>query len=85
LTFIQQPEQFVELRSRPLDQVAALADLTEYLRGVTLDVGAGVFPPLLAELKAQRITQKAFAEAIGMNPRHLTAVKSSEGAVSRIS
>ena len=26
----------------------------------------------------QGITQKAFAEAMGMNPRHLTAVKSSE-------
>jgi len=71
LTFLQQPGQFVELKSRPLEEVTALADLPEYLRGVTLD-------ELLAALKAQGITQKAFAEAMGMNPRHLTAVKSSE-------
>ena len=68
MTFVQQPEQFVELKSRPLEKVTAPADLPEYLRGVTLG-------ELLAELKDQGITQKAFAEAIGMNPRHLTAVK----------
>lgn len=33
---------------------------------------------LLQEMKAQGITQTAFAESIGMNPRHLSAVKSSE-------
>jgi transcriptional regulator with XRE-family HTH domain len=33
---------------------------------------------LLQELKAQGITQTAFAESIGMNPRHLSAIKSSE-------
>lgn len=71
LTFMQQPELFVELKSRPLEQVTMPADLPEYLRSVTLD-------QLLGDLKARGITQKAFAEAIGMNPRHLTAVKSSE-------
>ena len=29
-------------------------------------------------MKAQGITQTAFAESIGMNPRHLSAIKSSE-------
>ena len=33
---------------------------------------------LLGQLKATGVTQKAFAEQIGMNPRHLTAIKSSE-------
>ena len=33
---------------------------------------------LLAELKASGITQSAFAASIGMNTRHLSAVKSSE-------
>jgi len=32
----------------------------------------------LAELKAKGISQAAFAETIGMNPRHLGAVKSSK-------
>jgi hypothetical protein len=48
-----------------------LAELTEYLRGVTLDT-------LLQDLKAHGITQKAFAESIGMSSRHLSAVKSAE-------
>lgn len=72
LTFLQQPEQFVELKSRPLEQVNVPADLPEYLRSITLE-------QLLDDLKAHGITQKSFAEAMGMNPRHLTAVKSSEG------
>jgi hypothetical protein len=33
---------------------------------------------LLAQLKDKDITQKAFAEQIGMHTRHLTAIKSSE-------
>ncbi len=48
-----------------------MPDLEEYLRGVTLE-------SLLDELRANGITQKAFAEAIGMNSRHLSSVKSSE-------
>jgi hypothetical protein len=71
VTFLQQPGQFVELKSRPLEEMTALADLPEYLRGVTLD-------ELLAALKAEGITQKAFAEAIGTSSQHLSAVKSGE-------
>ena len=33
---------------------------------------------LLQQLKERGITQKALAESLGMNPRHLTAIKSSE-------
>ena len=45
--------------------------MNQYLQGTTLDA-------LLQELKTHGITQKAFAQAIGMNSRHLSAVKSSE-------
>ena len=41
------------------------------MAGVTLEV-------LLAQLKAHGITQKAFAEGIGMTSRHLGANKSAE-------
>jgi len=71
LTFLDDPQAFVELKTRPLHEVQQLSDLEEYLRGVTLD-------SLLDELRAKGMTQKAFAEAIGMNSRHLSAVKSSE-------
>ena len=71
LTFLNDPQAFVELKTRPLHEVRQLSDLEEYLRGVTLE-------SLLDELKASGVTQKAFAETIGMNPRHLSSIKSSE-------
>ena len=46
-------------------------EVQTYLKATTLEA-------LLDQLKAKGITQKAFAESIGMNPRHLGAVKSSE-------
>ena len=71
LTFIQNPEPFVELETRPLEAVEAPDDMLEYLRGVTLD-------DLVAQLRAIGITQKAFAASIGMSTQHLSAVKASE-------
>jgi uncharacterized Zn finger protein len=71
VTFLNNPASFWEIKPKPLAELHELADLNEYLQGVTLD-------ELLKELKAHGITQKAFAEAIGMNSRHLSAVKSSE-------
>jgi uncharacterized Zn finger protein len=71
LTFLNDPSSFREIKTKPLAAVQELAELTEYLQSVTLD-------SLLQELKAHGITQKAFAESIGMNSRHLSAVKSSE-------
>jgi uncharacterized Zn finger protein len=70
-TFLNDPTSFQELKTRPLDALQELAELPEYLRGVTLE-------KLLQELKAQGITQKAFAESIGMSTQHLSAVKSAE-------
>lgn len=71
ITFLNDPASFREIKTRPLAAVQELAELPEYLQNVTLD-------SLLQELKARGITQKAFAEGIGMNSRHLSAVKSSE-------
>ena len=70
-TFLDAPESFAEFYPPAHQQVGGLPELQAYLAGVTLD-------ELLARLKAQGVTQKAFAEGIGMNPRHLTVIKSSE-------
>jgi len=71
VTFLQAPEQFKELMQRPLEKVSELVHLPEYLRSVTLD-------DLIDALRKQGITQKAFAESIGMSSRHLSAIKASE-------
>ena len=74
-TFLDDPVSFQEVRPPERKQVGGGsplgAELQVYLAGVTLD-------ELLAQLKAHGITQKAFAESIGMNPRHLGAIKTSE-------
>jgi uncharacterized Zn finger protein len=71
ITFLNDTRAFEVVKTRTRDEIKALATLKEYLDGVTLDA-------LLQELKAKGLTQKAFAESMGMNPRHLTAVRSSE-------
>ncbi len=71
ITFLNDVSQFKEIKQRDLKEIRELADLQEYLRGVPLD-------DLIKELKAKGITQKAFAESIGMSSRHLSAIKSSE-------
>ena len=48
-----------------------LTDVQAYLQSVTLEA-------LSTQLKAKGITQKAFAEQIGMQTRRLAAIKSSE-------
>ena len=70
-TFLRNPDSFREIQTVPGEAVGSLPDLQAYLAGVTLD-------ELLAQLKAHGITQKAFAEGIGMSSRHLGAVKSAE-------
>jgi len=54
-----------------VQEVRQLTDVRAYLNSVTLEA-------LLTQLKANGSTQKAFAEHIGMNTRHLSAMKSSE-------
>ena len=70
-TFIKSPETFQEVISKDKNDLSSLEDLPAYIKSTTLET-------LLAELKAKLITQKAFAESIGMSPQHLGAVKSSE-------
>ena len=62
---------FQAVKRKQVKDVRQLTDVRAYLNSVTLDT-------LLTQLKAKGITQKAFAEQIGMNTRHLAAIKSSE-------
>jgi hypothetical protein len=71
LTFIHDPSLFQVVKPTQRKDVRTLTDVQAYLQSVTLEA-------LLTQLKDKGITQKAFAEQIGMNPRHLAAIKSSE-------
>ena len=71
LTFLKQPDSFEVIRQKRRKDVKKIDDLPAYLKGVTLD-------DLVKQLKDRGITQKALAESIGMNGRHLSAIKSSE-------
>lgn len=70
-TFLNDPSAFKASKPKRLNKVQDLTDLRRYLKHTTLDA-------LLKRLKANGTTQKAFAESIGMNPRHLTSIKSCE-------
>lgn len=71
ITFVNNPNAFAVVEPTELQEVESLSDLEQYLQSITLD-------SLLQELKAKGITQKAFAEAVRMSPRHLTSIKSNE-------
>jgi uncharacterized Zn finger protein len=71
LTFLDNPGTFTIIKTKQIKEVRHLTDVRAYLDSVTLDT-------LLSQLKAKGITQKAFAEHIGMNTRHLSAIKASE-------
>jgi uncharacterized Zn finger protein len=71
LTFLKNDTAFKETKRTELKDVRTMGEIQTWLEGVTLD-------SLLKQLAANGITQKAFAESIGMNPRQLSAIKSSE-------
>ena len=71
ITFVQDPSVFQVVTPKQRKDVRDLTDVQAYLQSVTLEA-------LLSQLKEKGITQKAFAEQIGMNTRHLSAIKSSE-------
>ena len=71
LTFLREPGQFKVVTPKQRKDVRHLTDVQAYLQSVTLEA-------LLSQLTDKGITQKAFAEQIGMNTRHLAAIKSSE-------
>lgn len=70
-TFLKVPDSFTVTKPVKLEEVHELSELRRYLDSVTLD-------DLIKKLQARGITQKAFAESMGMSSRHLSAVKSSE-------
>jgi len=71
VTFLRDPGVFKVVTPTQRKDVRGLTDVQAYLQSVTLEA-------LLTQLKDKGITQKAFAEQIGMNTRHLTAIKASE-------
>lgn len=80
LTFLNDPQSFREIVPVKPAEINVMTDLTnpkettdlhDYLKSVTLD-------SLIKQLKKKGITQKAFAESIGMNSRHLSTMKSNE-------
>ena len=70
-TFLKDANSFAEIKPKARAELSSLTDLHDYLKSVSLE-------ELLQELKAKGISQKAFADGIGMNSRHLSAIKSSE-------
>lgn len=68
MTFLQATDSFAVVEPVTLGAVSDLDSLSVYLDGVTLD-------ELIRRLRQQGITQKAFAESIGMSSRHLSAIK----------
>ncbi|MBN1312728.1 MAG: hypothetical protein JXB30_15035 [Anaerolineae bacterium] len=70
-TFLKDPGSFAEIVPKKLEEVQELSELPDYLQHTTID-------ELIGQLQAKGMTQKKFAEIIGMNTRHLSAVKSSE-------
>lgn len=70
-TFLHDPDSFQTARPMTLENVHTPDDLEAYLRGTTLD-------SLIQALKTRGITQAQFAASIGMKPRQLSAIKSSE-------
>lgn len=70
-TFLKTPDSFILIPTITLEQIKDLESLSTYLDGVTLD-------ELIEQLKKKGISQKAFAESVGMSTQHLSAVKRAE-------
>ena len=71
ITFLNDPTLFKIVKQTQSKEVQLLTDVRAYLESITLD-------SLLNDLKVKGMTQKGFAENIGMNTRHLSVIKSSE-------
>ena len=70
-TFLREPASFAVIKTQRWDQVRSLDGLRTYLKSTRLE-------QLLDELKTRGVSRKAFAESIGMNPRRLSSIQSSE-------
>jgi hypothetical protein len=71
LTFLNSPESFQFIEPPKPKEIKGLEGVHAYLTAKTLEA-------LLKELKENGISQKDFAESIGMSSRHLTSIKSCE-------
>jgi uncharacterized Zn finger protein len=71
LAFLSNPNAFEVVQPKPAQNAGKLED-------VRLSLESTPLASLLDELKAKGITQKEFAASVGMNTRHLSAIKSSE-------
>jgi uncharacterized Zn finger protein len=71
LTFLKNPESFEAVELVGLEKVRKPEDLEVFLKSVSLE-------KLLENLKAIGISQKQMAETVGMSPRQLTLIKTSE-------
>jgi uncharacterized Zn finger protein len=71
ITFLEAPESFDEKVAKNFDDLKGLNEVAEYLESITLE-------SLIAQLKEKGVSQKTFAESIGMSTQHLSAIKSSE-------
>jgi uncharacterized Zn finger protein len=70
-TFLENPDAFIFIEPKSLIDVQTIDDVADYLRTTTLE-------SLLDQLKTKGITNKAVAQAVGLNPRHLSSMKTSE-------
>lgn len=70
-TFAKEDSLFKKVKATKLEAIQSIKEIKAYLEGITLE-------SLIKQLADNGITQKAFAEGIGMNPRQLSAIKSSE-------
>jgi uncharacterized Zn finger protein len=70
-TFLKREAFFKPIEPAQLEDIHDVKDVHTFLEGMTL-------ASLLKQLAEQGITQKVFAEAIGMNSRQLSAIKASE-------
>jgi len=70
-TFLNDSDSFQFIEPPNPKEIKGIEGLHAYLTAKTLET-------LLKELKENGISQKDFAESIGMNPRHLTSIKSCE-------
>jgi len=70
-TFLQNFESFKEIKHKERTQLKNIQDLPSYLNSMSLEY-------LVKKLKKFGIAQKSLADSIGMNPNHLSSIKSCE-------
>lgn len=70
-TYVNHPDDFTVITPIALEAVTSLDELKQYLQSVTLE-------DLVLQLREKGVTQKAFAESIGMSSQKIGVIKRSE-------